>query len=264
MKVITQKIKYKYGDIIKIKPISDVHYGNQYCDIKAFKDYMKSEDDEKTYFIGIGDLYDSILPSDPRYIKHADGLEDTAVLDQAINQMVEILEPYKDRIIGIGRGNHESQILKRHGTDSIKRTANRLGVPNLGYSGLIRLVLSEGTGRGRTVVIRYHHGWGGGSRTQGADLTKYAKDPNHWDADVFVYGHVHKKQYDEIDRLGLSGETLISRNKIICICGTFLKTYSTTADSTYSEENGYPPVSIGGLVIHIRPSREWVRISVTK
>ncbi|MCP4648859.1 MAG: hypothetical protein GY853_02090 [PVC group bacterium] len=255
------RIKYKYGDTIKIKPISDIHYGNTYCDVDAFRRFL-AEDGDNVYYLGIGDLYDSILPSDPRYVKHGDALEGTAVIDHGINDMCNILEPYKDRIIGLGRGNHESQIIKRHGTDSIERTCEKLGLSNLGYSGLLKLVMSEETGRTRTVVIRYHHGWGGGSRTQGADLTKFSKDIQYWPADVFLYGHVHRKQADRIPHMGLSGLKLYPRPRILCICGTFLKTYSDNEDSTYSEEKGYPPVEVGGLTLNIKPTNNWCDIWV--
>jgi hypothetical protein len=161
----------------------------------------------------------------------------------------------------MGRGNHESELLKRHGTNLTKRLAENLGCPDLGYSGLYKLNFSENGSRGRTLIIRYHHGWGGGSRTQGGDLTKFSKDMTYWVADLFLYGHVHRKITDTVDRLGLAGRKLISRPKFMCICGTFLKTYSPNTDSTYSEEKGYPPVSIGGLTVNIKPDANWLTIS---
>jgi len=135
-----------------------------------------------------------------------------------------------------------------------------LDTTSLGFSWLVRLSFKENGSRGRLLVIRGHHGWGGGSRTQGADLTKYSKDLTYWDADMFLYGHVHKRQSDKIDRMGLVGTKLVSKPKWIFICGTFLKTLSDTDEATYSEEKGYPPVSIGGVNIGIKPDREWMAI----
>ena len=119
------------------------------------------------------------------------------------------------------------------------------------------------TGIGRKVVIRGHHGWGGGSRTQGADLTKYSRDVAYWDADIFGYGHVHRLQDDRIPRLGLVGKKLIAKPKVMVICGTFLKTLSEDASPSYSERAGYPPTEIGGAIISIKPdSHKWVDIRV--
>lgn len=264
MKVTTHRVNYKYGDTFALKPIADVHMGSMACDVKAFKEYLADSDD-KTLFIGIGDLLDCIIVKDfKRYRKSGDSSFGDAIIDEQIDKAEEILRPYTDRIIGLGHGNHEDTIIKVCSTNPIKRLCKRLDVPFLGYSGLVRLIFSirdKGKfGKTRTVVIRYHHGWGGGSRTQGADLTKYSRDLAYWDADIYLYGHVHRQQTDSIPRLGLSGEKVISRPKIMAICGTFLKTYLDTNNPTYSEVKGYPPVELGGVVVKIKPYREWVKM----
>jgi len=255
----TVKIPYEYGDTIKIKPIFDVHWGNKYCDKKKFVEWL-ADSDEYTYFMGGGDLMDSIVVTDPRYAKHVDDSPSDAIIDNQVDQLYEVLSPYKDRIIGLGRGNHEDTVIKKCGTDPMKRLCENLGTEYLGLSGLIRLRFREGKGRGRTVLIRWHHGWGGGSRTQGADLTKFSKDMMYWEADIFLYGHVHRKQTDRVPYLRLVGDRLVVKPRLIGICGTFLRTYSKTTDSTYSELRGYPPVEIGGLKINIKPINEWVKM----
>jgi len=265
MVVTTYRIVYSYGDTIKIKPIFDVHWGNSYCDKRAFREYL-ADSDKDTYFFGGGDSLDSIIVKDVRrYEKHSDDTETDAVVDEQIEGFAKELEPYKNRLVGLGRGNHEQAILKYCSTDPTQRLCNRLGCPNLGYSGLIRLIFTQDKGgRGRQVVIRWHHGWGGGSRTQGADLTKFSRDLVHWDADVFLYGHVHKLQRDSVPRLGLVGEKLVSKPKIMGICGSFLKTYSNSTEATYSEVKGYPPITVGGLTVCIKITRHWVKAWIEK
>jgi hypothetical protein len=261
MRVTTHKVFYNYGDTFKLKPIADIHLGNKACDVKAFKEYM-AECDEKTLFIGIGDLLDCVIVKDvKRYRKSVDASEGDSIIDEQIDLAYDILQPYRDNIIGLGHGNHEDEIIKHCGTNPIKRICKRLEVPFLGYSGLVRLTFRNTKGgRGRLVVVRYHHGWGGGSRTQGADLTKFSKDISYWDADIYLYGHVHRQQTDTIPRLGLTGEKITSKPKIMAICGTFLKTYLNSDDPTYSEVKGYPPVEIGSIVVTIRPHRRWVKL----
>lgn len=263
MVIYTHKINYKYGETIKIKPIFDVHLGSTSCDETAFKKYL-ADSDESTYFIGGGDLLDSIICSDTkRYTKSNDATEGNDIIDQQIEKMYNLLEPYKEKIIGLTLGNHENTIIKYHGTNPIKRLCKMLDVKFLGYSSLVRLILSENGSRGRTVIFRIHHGWGGGARTIGADLTKFSKDTSYYDADIFLYGHVHKNQSDEIPRLGLAGDKLIARPKVIVLCGTFLKTLSDDEEPTYSELSGYPPVAIGCSTILIRPNTTWVNIKVS-
>jgi hypothetical protein len=121
----------------------------------------------------------------------------------------------------------------------------------------------ESGGKIRTIRIRGHHGWGGGSRTQGADITKFSNDVKFWEADLFLYGHVHKKQTDKIPRGEINNAgKFITRPKTMAICGTFLKTYSKGPTPTYSEIKGYPMVEIGGVVITITPNDDWCNIGV--
>jgi hypothetical protein len=259
MRTPSYSIPYKFGDTIYIKPFFDIHKGSTACDFKAFKNDL-SKTDKNTYYLFGGDTFDSIVVTDPRYRKSGDASLSEAIIDENIDEMVDVLSPYSDRIIGMMHGNHEDQIVKRNGTDPIGRLCRRIGCIDMGYSGLLRLRFSEKGARGRTVIIRYHHGWGGGSRTQGADLTKYSKDTTHWQADLFLYGHVHRKQTDKIPRMGLSGDKLISKPKLVCICGTYLRTYTKGKQPTYSEVKGYPPVEIGTLTISIKPVRTWVEM----
>jgi predicted phosphodiesterase len=252
---------------LKIKPIFDVHLGSPLCDLNALREYL-SESDKDTVFICGGDLLDCIIVSDTkRYRKGGDNNEGEAIIDDQIDKMVKILSPYKDRILGIGNGNHEDNITIRCGTNPSARIAKAINVPELGYSWLYRIFLDRKVGKNtdtRMITIRGHHGWSGGSRTQGADLTKYSRDVAYWDADLFLYGHTHRLQSDEIPRLGLNkAGKLIARPKAMVICGTYLKTFSQDTTPSYSEKAGYPPLTIGGASISLRKTNEWVKIRVT-
>jgi len=257
MIVTEYRIPYKLGQTVPIKQITDVHDGNAHCDLAAYKRFL----DDESYYIGTGDLFDAIVVPDKRYSKSADMSAEMDFLDEAVDRQYDILRPHRERIIGLGIGNHESTVLDRCGTNMIKRLCRMLDVPYLGYSGLLKLVFSEDKARTRTVKTRYHHGWGGGSRTAGGSITTFSNDMKFWDADLFLYGHVHQLKVDEIPRLGVSGKRLIARPMTMVIGGTFLRTYSDTTDPTYSEIKGYPPVPIGGPNIRVTPNRNWVNIN---
>jgi hypothetical protein len=262
MIVHTQRIPYNsFNDIIKLKPIADIHFGHRACDVKEFQRFLEDGDDEFTYFVGLGDLLDAIIIQDRRYRKVTDATEGEAIIDEQIDMCYDMLSPYRDRIIGLGDGNHERVLTLKCGTNPIERLCDKLGCEYLGYSWLLRLLLTKGGHSGRQVVVRGHHGWGGGSRTQGADLTKYAKDLQYWQADIFLYGHVHRCQSDKVPRIGLVGNRMVSKPKHLGICGTFQKTYTNVPASTWSEEKGYPPVEVGSLVVNIKPSsKKWCKI----
>lgn len=262
MIIKTVDIPYKYGQTIKIIPVFDIHYGAKLCDSKQLETDLGALDYENSYIIGGGDWLDSICVKDRRYRKSADSSDGDAVIDSQIEELYDIFEPFSSHIIGLGSGNHEDAVVERASTNPSKRLASMLNCPFIGYSSLIRIRLNENKARVRTVIIRMHHGWGGGSRTQGADLTKYARDVANWDCDVFMYGHVHRRQSDKVPRLGIAGDKLISKPKILMICGTYLKTFSKTTDPSYSEKEGYPPCDIGFMELEIRPTGDWVKMRV--
>ncbi|MEO0249107.1 MAG: hypothetical protein ABIN58_06095, partial [candidate division WOR-3 bacterium] len=150
----TAKLTYNLGDVIRIRILADVHYGHKTCDVRALKEYLRVED-PNTYFVGNGDLLDSIVVKDSR--RYRKSMDDTAgddLLDEQINGMVALLEPVKEKILGLGTGNHEDAITRMCSTNPMKRLCGTLGVPFLGYSWLLRLsMVDKKGGRGRAVVI---------------------------------------------------------------------------------------------------------------
>lgn len=261
----TKRIEYKYSDTIRIKPIADVHLGNRWCDLKAFRRYMADVDDN-TYFIGVGDMMDMVIVKDAkRYKKSSDGSpqHEDSVINYQTDLLFEILKPVKDKILALGIGNHEETIVKHCSVNPVKTLCKMLDVPYGGITYFLKVLLSENGGRVRTITFRVHHGWGGGSRTEGADITKFTRDTGKYDADVFLYGHTHKLQHYSVPIIGTDGKKLVARDRFIVICGTWLKTLSNSSDATYSEMAGYPPIHVGSPIINIKPTVDGRKITIT-
>lgn len=258
-------IEYKYGETIKIKNIIDPHIGAAAADIRSLKACLQ-DSDEKTFFLNIGDLFDGIIFTDKRYEKGGDAFRhsnSSAIIDDQVDFGRAIIEPYASKFIGLGLGNHERTCLLKHGTNPIRRICGQLSIPYLGYSGLIRVYLHEkGNTRGRSVIIRYHHGFGGGGRTGGSSITKYERQMADWDADIFVFGHDHNLDAKPYARYSLAGNSLIYKPKWLIIGGTYLETMQVGGDPTYAEVKGYRPVPIGGTTIEITPDSKWAKINV--
>lgn len=254
-------IPYTYGDTVKIKPLFDIHCGNKGFNEYALKKYLEDDTDDLTYFFGGGDLVDSIVVTDKRYAKDMDGMNGMEIIDEQIEKLFRILEPYREKIIGLGIGNHESVLRKKAGTNPAKRLATMLStddheVKYLGYSGFIRLLIRDPvSARNREIIIRWHHGWGSGGRTLGTSMTKYGKDIPHYDADIYLYGHDHQRKADKIIVKRVSGKKVLTQRKVIATCGTYLETFVTGEEVLYSEEKGYAPLELGGIVVHIMPRR---------
>ena len=254
--MIVTKIELSDMPYLRIKPLADVHYGNSYCDIKAFKSFLDDADDN-TYFLGVGDILDSIIVKDKRYSKSADATESDAIINAVTFDMIDILTPYRDKILGLGRGNHEQTVVDKCSVDPIDIMCRVLKIRYLGYSYQVKISFGK-----NSIQIYAHHGWGGSSRTRGGSMTKYGNDTVNYDADIYLYGHDHKLQHDCTEELAIRNNKWVSKSRLVCLCGSFLKTRSSTIDAPYSEIKALPPTPIGGLNIYIKPTSNGLDMSV--
>lgn len=261
MKIIEHRVSYRYGDTIKICPLSDIHYGHKLCDTTALKKFISDNPD--ALYVGLGDMLDSIVCTDKRYSKAMDWTSGEGIIDEQVENLYAILKPIAGQIIGLGEGNHERVYTDRTNSNPTRRLAQMLNVPYLGYTWIVRLVLHEDNTRIRTVLVYGHHGWGGGTRTMGGDLTKYSKIMSYYDCDVFLFGHTHNLQTHRIERLALTGNKLIAKPKHLAITGTWMKTISPDEIPSWAETKGFAPARIGCPTISIRPNGTWADISIT-
>jgi hypothetical protein len=232
---------------------------------------MKDVDD-KTLIVGVGDWLDSIIVPDKRYRKQFDANETEAIIDEEIDTLYDVMKPHAKQIIGIGDGNHEDNILKLCGTNPIRRLCSKLStkeheIPYLGYSWLLQVVFymdkNNRMEQTRRLIIRGHHGWGGGSRTEGADITKYSHDVKFWQADVFLYGHVHKLRFHDLEEGRMIGDKRwVTFQKKMIVCGTYQRTYSNGPEATWAETRGFPPTTIKHPVAFLKPTDNGIEVRV--
>lgn len=185
-------------------------------------------------------------------------------------EMERYLNPYKEKILGIGEGNHEEKLRKKCGHNFLKLLCENLRVPYMGYTWFLRLILTDTgrrTGRGnrnRTLLIRGHHGWGSG-RTAGRDLTAYEKDMIHYpEAHIYCFGHTHSGKLGKpYHTIGLSGNTIIQKTKVLLTSGGYQKTLSEGEDAGYAEIKDYPPGALGVPRVSIKVTERWLNMEVT-
>lgn len=253
--------EYKYGDAFRLKVCADWHLGHRYSDKKAIKEYLSDGvNDPACYLVTNGDLIDGIIITDKRYRKSVDEAPGEAIIDYQIDQIKELLEPYRGRILGFGFGNHEDTLLAKAGTHISRRLAEYFQTVSLGLQWYLIWTFSENGARRRTLTIFAHHGYGAGARTEGAAITKYSQHAAGYDGDIFLYGHDHKRTKHDLERMALYGHKIISNPKRIYLCGTFLKTFSSSDEPTWAEKKGFKPVRIGGINLSIKPHWQWFKI----
>jgi len=269
----SQIILPSHVDEMEIPIFADLHVGARACHEKRLEnDLERVSRRPLAYPIFLGDQADAIVPKDPRRFTPSvvapwaydeaflagEEFPLEAVIDRQECRLVQILErgPTK-RVLGIADGNHETQYLKHHSHDITRRVAKHFDWKMLGYTFFLTTTVGfQDHPRTFTFTIYGHHGWGGGSRTEGYNLTKYSRHMPYFDAQIFAFGHVHDTQTKIIPRLRPvaeeewqlgkhADERICFDDRVLIVTGTYLRTLSHGRFPTYSEEKGYPPRKLG-------------------
>lgn len=236
--------------------VSDVHWDSPYCDrvmLARHLDYAKS--------IGAGvlfggDLFDAMQgKNDRRGSKGSvrpEFLKDD-YFDQLVLQAGEWFKPYRDLIVMIGDGNHETSVLKHNERDLSAGLARILGVEQMGYSGFVVFLFADPSGGNRaSYSMVYHHGAGGGGPiTKG--MIGNSRRSMSIDADVFWTGHIHESTYAENEKVGVvllgNGKRAIRiRTETHLTAGGYKQEFSMRGG--FHVEKGRPPKPLGGWWLH--------------
>ena len=263
MKVYSRTIPYqKPGEKFLLVPMSCIHYGAAACEKNRFAQLLRRYGRKpNTMLVTLGDMVDCIVAKDHKRFRPscidpdmlAGNVAQEDWIDTQVNWFSSQLESYvaPENLLGLGRGNHEETILKYHSTDPAKRICERLDTYNLGYSWFYHLNFKrKGTGY-QKLILYGHHGWGGGTRTEGGGMTRYCRHAERIHADICLYSHSHDCWVKPIVEVGSDGGRVAEVLKLVVETGAFLKTFSDSDVPTYSEQAGYPPRNLGCPVIEI-------------
>jgi len=191
---------------------SDVHFDSLYCKRDKLKWDFEQAKKKNAGIIIAGDWYDAMQGrADPR--REMDDLRPefrrSDYYDFVVTESARFLDSYKDNLVMISHGNHETSVITHAGTDLTERLVGELrrnGSPVCkgGYGGWIKFMLIFGTRK--SINMKYHHG-----KTGNAPVTKGLIEANRQatylpDADVVLNGHNHEKYIVEQPRERLSNK----------------------------------------------------------
>ncbi len=239
---------------LEIPTISDVHYGNPLHSPKHFKrtlDYIKAEPNRYTFLNG--DLCECVT----RTSKGDSYKQKISPQDQR-DDVTEMLYPVKDRILGMGTGNHESRIYNETGIDISKDIATALGVPYRAEGMLIKVSFGSGNDSHPEKPFTYFgyftHGYGG-ARTSAAKAVKVERASTYIHADFYVMSHDHVGNVASAVYLmpdprthednGFQVGTIRAVRKILVKSGASLKW------GGYSEIGGFAPSDLNTVIIKL-------------
>ena len=268
------KIELPYTDenkTVRIIFSSCQHFGSSQFSRRHFLNFIREElAKPQSYLILMGDTFDAVVNADfkrftvscidPKYLlKGPDQFINLALIDAA-----DMLEPYKDKIIGGMMGNHEYEFLKRYNINLTAMFCERLGIRNLGMCFLMRLLLKRdgANNRVRSVKIFAHHGYGGSGRTAGARMTKYEKEIKKFPADIYAFGHDHESETKKMARLDVNSKGRIyDRPYMLVVVGSFKKSLSDNEIPTWEETRLLGPNILNGAIVELTvDSDNWVKL----
>lgn len=238
--------------------LTDLHWDSAQCDLALLKEHMDLALSRNMPILIAGDLFDVMQGRwDPRSSQESLREEHRGgrYFDSVISTALEWFKPYKSILAIVAPGNHETSVAKRHDTNLISRFVEgltQMGGTALeaGYWGFVQIQINQKSNHKGQVLLHFTHGSGGG-----AEVTRGFIDQNRvrsmYSADIYVSGHIHRRNYDENIMLGVSGVGKLWKQKQLFIrCST----YKDEIDGWHAEK-GRAARPLGGWILQFHCKR---------
>lgn len=244
---------------------SDRHHDNSHTDQELETKHLKEIVRRKGGIISCGDLFCAMQGRwDPRADRSALRPEYQVgdYLDALVRESTKFFSPYQDRFVVVGRGNHETAILKRHEVDLTERfcaglsAAGKAPVYSGGYGGWVLFRLVSKKGGSFSFKLRYFHGSGGGAMMTHGVLDTRRHASLYPDADMVITGHSHHHWVvpiarERIRQFSGNAEVLVDEQLHVRI-GTY-KDEHGDGFGGWAIEKGLPPKGLGAV---------WMRLHI--
>ncbi len=241
----------------RILILSDVHYDSTECDRRLLTTHLNLAKEIGAPVIIIGDWFDSMRSTGDRRMTHGarEGLDRLDYLDALVDESAAYLEAYKDNVVLITQGNHESAMLKHHNTNLTARLASRIGCEWGPYRGWLICKFTRPSSHLRlTLNIYYDHGSGGSAPVTRGVIKTNRRAVMLPDADVVISGHIHERWIVEVPRIKLlRNYKTDQRSQLHASSGTYKK---EDLSEGWAAEKGFGPAALGGLWLDIWRSRD--------
>ena len=244
--------------------ISDLHWDNPKCDRDLLKKHLDEALKGSHDILINGDLFCLMQGAyDPRKSKSDIRPEHNVAnyFDAIVNTAVEWFAPYAHLIKFVGYGNHETSILKRQETDIIERFVTLLNykckteVQVGGYGGWIRYAFTDNSGKVKSYVIKYMHGFGGGGAVTRGTIQHNRMSVNVEGADAIWMGHVHEDYELTYTVEQLTQQDTVVLKDILMIRTSAYKEEYGDGSKGWHIERGASPKPIGGRWLIMKPHR---------
>lgn len=240
---------------------SDRHHDSKSADRELEIEHLEKAKERNAYVIDVGDIFDAMQGKfDPR--RSYGDLRPEYKLDNYLDEIVadaaKFYGPYAERFLVMGRGNHESAILKNNSVDLISNLVHRLNsdyagtVQAGGYGGWVKFMFKISGTQSVSKNLKYFHGAGGGGPVTRGVIQSNRQAVYLPDADIVVNGHTHDAWYVPIQRERISEQGVVSQDIQHHIRTTSYKDEYKQGAGGWHVETWKPPKPIGAA---------WLRFS---
>lgn len=237
---------------------ADRHHDNIYCNRKLEKAHLEQTKEREALIFDFGDLFCAMQGKwDPRASKDVLREEDKVdnYLDSIVAHAEEDYAPYAKNWMLMGRGNHDANILKRHGTDIIDALTHDLRkdhgsqVVAGGYGGWVRFMFTIYGTTQQSIRLKYHHGAGGGGPVTKGVIQTNRQSVYLQNADIVVNGHTHDAWIVPISRESLNDAGVVERGLMhfVRTPGYLDEYFKSEGVKGFVQEKWHPPKPIGAV-----------------
>lgn len=191
-----------------IFPLSDLHLGSSQCDIQFFHAWRKifeQAPDNKCIYL-LGDLLE--FPT-----TRIDAYHVQMSTHDALERLVNLLEPYKEYIRWVCTGNHEARSIKDFNYDITKSIASRLDAPYTRSDFFDSLKITDD----KELIVYGKHGTTTSKNSMLA-MKNFIYSMADVEADLHLQGHNHYCEFVSQYQRGIDG----GKRKYYGFTGQFL------------------------------------------
>lgn len=240
---------------VKIIVLSDLHYGNPYCSVKHFQrtvDFIR--DNENCFCFLNGDFLEAVTK-----ISKGDTYKQKITPQEQRDDVIDLLKPIADKVLGVTTGNHEQRIYNEVGVDLTGDIAKALNAPYRPEGMLYKLSFGDGNDdhKGKPYVFWNYisHGYGG-ARTKSAKAVKVERMATWVHADWYAQSHDHivniaPSVYLMPDNRGMVGKDGFLSGKVSAKREMLIKTNAYLKWGGYAELGGFPPSDLATPLIQL-------------
>jgi hypothetical protein len=238
---------------------SDAHHDSVHCDRDTELYHLKKAKERNAIIFDNGDLFDAMQGKfDPR--RNLDDVrpEDAGIdyYDRIVQHAFDDYKPYADLFAIIGKGNHETAVLKNTNhcittslVDKLRASGSQVVIGD--YGGWIRLMFTVHKTRRDSIIIYRHHGSGGEAPVTRGVIQTNRQSVYLPDADIVWNGHNHNSYVLPIARLRCSEAGVIYKDILWHVRTPGYKDDFGEGLNGWEVERGGVPKPVGACWLHL-------------